>query len=250
MPNNTKQQLRPEFESYAKGYSGGMENPIIRLTGGSFDAFIEMKVRWLLIDLARNPLSYVRSPEDITLLDFGCGSGELLQALRKMGFKGKLEGCDVSKGMLEEAVKRWNHGPVAPLHLITEGDETPFADNSYDVVVLCCVFHHIDSSRHSEIFNELIRILKPGGRIVLFEHNPLNLLTRWIVDGLTIDRNAALITARNVREMMNLKKLRNIRVNYLLFFPPRLRWRWLQQAERIISWLPFGGQYVVVGEKS
>lgn len=103
---------------------------------------------------------------------------------------------------LRECLKKlpsvWNCGSVPPLHLIREGNQTPFAENFYDVVVACCVFHHIDSSKHSEVFSELLRILKPGGRIVLFEHNPLNPVTRYIVDKTPIDCNVVLITARKV----------------------------------------------------
>jgi len=238
-----------KFDSYAEGYLAGMENPIKRLLGGSFEAFIRVKAKWLLTDLSRNPLTLTTFPENIRLLDFGCGSGELLQTLRKMGFKGKLEGCDVSEKMLKEAVKRWNCGSVPPLHLIREGNQTPFAENFYDVVVACSVFHHIDLSKHSEVFTELLRILKHGGRIVLFEHNPLNPVTRYIVDKTPIDYNVVFITARKTREMMSLARLNSIRVNYFLFFPPRLQWRWLKRLEHILWWVPFGGQYVVVGEK-
>lgn len=239
-------QDRAEFDSYAEEYTAGMEDPVKRLIGGSSDTFFRVKARWLLMDLARYPLDSIPFPEAVRLLEFGCGTGELLQALRKQGFEGKLEGCDISKGMLTEATKRWNDGPTPLLYLIDKGGDTGL-EGFYDLVTACCVFHHISQSERSGVFNELARILKPAGRLVVFEHNPLNPVTRWVVGRAPIDRNAVLLRASKIREAMASAGLTGIRVDYFLFFPPRFRW--LEWAERILSRLPFGGQYVVVGEK-
>lgn len=238
-----------EFDSYAEGYSAGMENPVKRFLGRSFSAFIELKVRWLLADLTKKPLKCATVPEAIKLLDFGCGTGEFLKILRKKGFKGQLEGCDISEGMLKEAAKHWSDGSLPPLHSIRVNEKLPFAENSYDLVVVNCIFHHIELSQHSRILGELTRILKPGGRIAISEHNPWNPVTRNIVSNTPIDRNAVLITTPKLRQTMSSAGLDNIRVNYLLFFPPSIRWRWLKRVESILPWLPIGGQYVIVGEK-
>jgi SAM-dependent methyltransferase len=234
-----------EFDAYAAGYAAGMEDPLKRLMGGGFDAFIDLKARWLLRDLARRPVRSAARPDTAALLDFGCGTGELLQSLRRHGFPGTLRGCDVSSGMLAEAARRWRGGLPPALHLVGAG-ELPFAPASVDLVTVCCVLHHIPPAEHPTVFAKLARLLKPGGRLVVFEHNPHNPLTRRVVRNAPIDRNAVLVSAAEVRAAAG-AVLAGLKTHYILFFPPRFAW--LGRAERLLSWLPLGGQYVVVGEK-
>ncbi|MFQ6026781.1 MAG: class I SAM-dependent methyltransferase [Dehalococcoidia bacterium] len=236
-----------DFDSYAEGYSGGMEIPAKQLIGGSFHNFIRLKIRWLLRDLARNPINSADSMTAMRVLDFGCGTGETLRFLRREGFEGSLEGCDVSHRMLEEAAARWDCGPRPDLHLSGVSD-TSFEENSFDLVIACSVFHHIPSSDRGRVISEILRMLKPGGRLVVFEHNPINPLTRWVVKRTPIDRDVVLIKAKAIQAAMEEVGLGPIRTNYLLFFPPRLTW--LAPVERLLGWMPLGGQYVILGEKA
>jgi SAM-dependent methyltransferase len=235
-----------EFDAYAPGYAAGMEDPIKRLMGGEFDAFIDLKARWLLRDLARRPLRSADRLSAAALLDFGCGTGELLQCLRRHDFPGELRGCDVSAGMLAEAARRWRDGPPPALHVVGTGD-LPFAPASLDLVTVCCVLHHIPPAEHAAVFARLARLLKPAGRLVVFEHNTHNPVTRHIVRKAPIDRNAILVSAAAVRAGLAAAGLIDLRTRYILFFPPRFRR--LGRAEALLGWLPLGGQYVVVGEK-
>lgn len=239
---------RVEFDIYAHRYSGGMENPVKSFLGKNLAAFIEIKAKWILRDLEKNPLKYLNSPKDIRLLDFGCGTAELLRALCKMGFEGMLEGCDVSKEMLKEAACYRDDNCSFRLYLI-ERDKLIFADNSFDIVVASSIFHHIEPLKHHQMLTELIRVIKPGGRLIVFEHNPLNPVTKFIVKTTFIDRNAVLINATKFSKKIVLAGLSNIRVNYFLFSPPRLNSRMLESLEGYLSKIPLGGQYALVGEK-
>jgi ubiquinone/menaquinone biosynthesis C-methylase UbiE len=235
-----------EFDAYAAGYAAGMEDPLKRLAGGGFDAFIDLKVRWLLRDLARRPLRCAPPAAGPALLDFGCGTGDLLQSLRRHGFGGALHGCDLSAGMLAEAARRWRLGPPPALTHVGPGD-LPFAPASVDLVTVCCVLHHVPPAEHPALLARLARVLRPGGRLVVFEHNPHNPLTRRIVRNAPIDRNAILVTAAQVRAAASAAALAELRTRYILFFPPRFPR--LGRAERLLGWLPLGGQYVVAAEK-
>ncbi len=234
--------LAPEFDDYAADYAAGMEDPFKRLAGGSFAAFIDLKAGWLLRDLARHPL---RSG-GARLLDFGCGTGEFLQSLRRHGFAGELCGCDVSGGMLAEAARRWPDDRPPALHQ-SENAWLPYPANGFDVVLACCVLHHVPPAQHPAVFLELARVLKPGGRLVVFEHNPLNPLTRWIVARAPIDRHAILFRAAALRRALAAEGLTASRTAYLLFFPPRFRR--LRALEGGLGWLPLGGQYALAAEK-
>ena len=235
------------FDTYSEGYAGGVEDVMKRLIGGSLMNFIDVKVQWLLTDLTRHPLASGVREDQLRLLDFGCGTGEFLQALRQRGFSGQVEGCDASEGMLREAAKRWQCGVVPQLHVVGLKEDLRFASETYDVIVACCVFHHVSPSRRQRIFDQFVRILRPGGRVVVFEHNPRNPLTRIMVKRTEIDRHATLMTATETRGAMSSAGLTNMRLAYMMFFPPRFGW--LRYAERFLWRIPLGGQYASVGEK-
>ena len=120
-------------------------------------------------------------------------------------------------------------------------------DSSYDVVVVCCVLHHTPAGDRRRVLAGLLGALRPGGRLVLFEHNPFNPLTRLIVARAPIDRNAALLAAGEASKLLAAVGFVRLRARYLLFLPPR--WRGAQHAEHFLWWLPVGGQYALVGER-
>src|SRR5207244_4908073 len=128
---------------------------------GSADVFFEHKADWLLRNLAPTG----------RLLDFGCGTGEFLRALRRSRAALELVGCDVSAGMLATARRRWDAGPLPALHAVPAGP-LAFADAEFDLVTVMCVFHHVPPAERPGIVRELLRVLRPGGVVAVFEHNP------------------------------------------------------------------------------
>ena len=102
-------------------------------------------------------------------LDVGCGTGVLARQLTAAGLE--MTGLDSSDGML--AVAR-EHSPAVDL-VHGSGTELPFEDGSFDLVVTVATLHHIaapDAVRAT--LGELARVVKPGGRIVVWDHNPRN----------------------------------------------------------------------------
>src|SRR5439155_20812943 len=122
-----------EFDAYAAGYAGGMEDPVKQMFGPSLEAFLQRKVNWLL--------RHVRGQGPLRLLDFGCGTADFLRLLQAGRFHGSLDGFDASAEMIAEAQRRWTGGP--PPRLLADASGTlPYPDRSFDVIVACCVFHH------------------------------------------------------------------------------------------------------------
>jgi SAM-dependent methyltransferase len=235
-----------EFDEYAADYSAGMENPLKQCLGGDAEYFIEVKVDWLLNDL-HYPSPPGSSGGELRLLDYGCGAGTMLSVLRRRGFADALAGCDVSREMVKEAQSRLNMEKAVELRPMIDA-KAPFDGGEFDVVVLSSVLHHVDLASRNNTYADALRVLKPQGRIYIFEHNPFNPVTRWVVKHTAIDKNAVLLTPAAVRKGLRTAGAMLVRTSYLMFFPPR--WTHCRRLERLLHWLPCGGQYVVKAEKA
>ncbi|RUW74723.1 MULTISPECIES: class I SAM-dependent methyltransferase [unclassified Mesorhizobium] len=101
------------------------------------------------------------------LLDAGAGTGLIGEWLAITGYP-KVEALDISQGMLDKAAAK---GVYTALHCLAMGGPLPFADNAYAGIVSAGVF----TSGHvgAEGLDELIRICRPGGVIVLTVKNTL-----------------------------------------------------------------------------
>ena len=101
------------------------------------------------------------------LLDAGAGTGLIGEWLGIMGYP-RVEGLDISAGMLAVAARK---GAYAALHRLALGGPLPFADATFAGIVSAGVF----TSGHVGIegLDELIRILKPDGVMVLTVKNTL-----------------------------------------------------------------------------
>ena len=116
------------------------------------------------------------------LLDAGAGTGLVGAWLGIIGYP-HVEALDVSKGMLAVAAQR---GITGRLHNLALGGPLPFADDAFAGIVSAGVFTtgHVGA----EALDELIRICRPGGVLVLTVKTTL-----W--DGGFADRIKALSTA-------------------------------------------------------
>jgi ubiquinone/menaquinone biosynthesis C-methylase UbiE len=213
------------------------------MLGDSADQFIAVKARWLL---RREPSLKAGG---LAVLDYGCGAGDLLRVLAGLGARADFTGCDVSNGMLGEVGKRWPSavGPM-PALAIQDGARTPFADRQFDIVTISAVLHHVPVDEREAVYRELGRVLKPGGRIYVFEHNPRNPLVRHVIARTPIDENAILLDAREVRHGLLDTARYDLDTDYLMFMPPGIAF--LRAVDRTLAWLPLGAQYVVTACKS
>ncbi len=232
-----------EFDRHAAGYDGGLDNPIKRMMGNSQDQFIAVKARWLLR----------REPElgrgGLALLDYGCGAADLLRVLAGLGARAHFTGCDVSTGMLAEVEKRWPAAlEPAPEIAVQDGALTPFPDGRFDIVTISAVLHHVPPAERAAVYRELARVLKPGGRLYVFEHNPRNPLVRYVVARTPIDANAVLLDEKEVRHGLLDSAPYQIQSDYLMFMPPGIAA--LRGVDRLLAWLPLGAQYVVAARKT
>ena len=94
-----------------------------------------------------------------SLLDAGGGTGRVASAIRDL--VDEVIVADVSLGMLKEA-------PLSTLRPVCTGSESlPFADNSFERVIMVDALHHVIDHAHTA--REMFRVLKPGGVLVIEE---------------------------------------------------------------------------------
>ncbi|MFH1795514.1 MAG: class I SAM-dependent methyltransferase [Pseudomonadota bacterium] len=103
----------------------------------------------------------------VPVLDAGCGTGLVGEWLGIVGYP-RVEGLDISAGMLARAEQK---GAYARLHNLALGGPLPFADGHFAGIVSAGVFTtgHVGA----EGLDELIRICRKGGAIVLTVKNTL-----------------------------------------------------------------------------
>ena len=102
-------------------------------------------------------------------LDVGCGTGALAARLAGAGYE--TVGVDPSEGMLE--VLRQRSPQVRAVRASAES--LPFPDDSFDVVLTVAVLHHIaDRGGVRRTLAEMVRVAKPSGRVLVWDHNPRN----------------------------------------------------------------------------
>ena len=102
-------------------------------------------------------------------LDVGCGTGLLAERLAGAGYQ--MVGVDPSEGMLKILEERTQL--VRAVH--ASGTSLPFDDDSFELVITVAVMHHIaDAGDVRQTLAEMVRIVKPSGRVVVWDHNPRN----------------------------------------------------------------------------
>ena len=99
------------------------------------------------------------------VLDLGCGDGQIARALAAQG--SDVLGVDPTQLHIDIAIERGG----GPRYLLGGATDIPADDNSFDAVVACLVFEHIDQM--DEAMTEVARVLKPEGQFSFFLNHPL-----------------------------------------------------------------------------
>jgi ubiquinone/menaquinone biosynthesis C-methylase UbiE len=100
------------------------------------------------------------------VIDVGCGAGDDVLAMgRIVGPSGRVVGMDASETMIEESQRR-SSGLGLPVEFVAGyAHNLDFAEGSFDAARADRVFQHLEDPK--EALAELIRVTRPGGRIVV-----------------------------------------------------------------------------------
>lgn len=102
-------------------------------------------------------------------LDVGCGTGQLAHRVATAEYD--VIGLDPSRGMLD--VMQRSSAKAAGVE--GSGMALPFASNTFDLCYCVAVLHHVaEPDRVRQTLIEMARVTKPGGYILIWDHNPRN----------------------------------------------------------------------------
>lgn len=218
----------PEFDRWAGEYEG-----VLKANLGAFGTAVGYYA-----DHKALTLKDLLPTSPTCLLEFGCGIGRNLGPLARAFPTTRLWACDISAESLTYA--RRDHPNVHFFDARQPPDWEP-ADRP-GLILLAGVLHHIPPAERPPILRRLLQWAAPGGRIVIFEHNPANPLTRRAVDTCPWDADAVLLRKRETVALLSANGWQAARSRYVLFFPPPLRF--FRRLERGLAWCPLGAQHL------
>jgi SAM-dependent methyltransferase len=226
-----------EFDAYTANYNEEI-NKALNFSGLDIDFFARVKNDYLVDILDGRPGGAAKAE----LIDVGCGVANAHKQLT--GRVGGLAGIDVSAASI--AVARQRNPDIR--YEVFDGAHLPFADRSFDVAFAINVFHHVPVEQRPALVADVRRVLRPGGLFAIFEHNPLNPVTRRIVNTCEFDKDAVLLKRRDSETLLASSGFGDIRTRYIFAVPAA--GRLLRNVDRLFSLLPLGAQYYTVGTRN
>jgi ubiquinone/menaquinone biosynthesis C-methylase UbiE len=109
-----------------------------------------------------------RVTQSLRILDVACGTGRTLRMLRQAFPEASLYGVDLSPAYLRKALQVLTELPGELPQLIqANAEDLPYASELFDAVVSVFLFHELPGVARQGVLNQISRVLKPGGIVVL-----------------------------------------------------------------------------------
>lgn len=146
-------------------------------------------------EIVKKLIQLLDAKPDNRYLDIGCGTGNYTGALAQQGLN--IEGIDVAEEMLNAARKKH---PSIRFH---QGDATdlPFQDGMFDGATCVLATHHIKDNK--KLFQEISRVLKNDGKLVIFTSTPDQMRNYWLCHYFPIMLEASLKPFLNFNSIKN-----------------------------------------------
>ena len=218
-----------DFDKFAHQYKTVLDSSI-KLSGESGEYFFKYKAEYITRCVGKGFSGRI--------LDYGCGVGLLSEILLNYLPNAVVDGVDISAASIEHV----------PTPLKEQGHYTSDMGQlgqDYDLVIIANVLHHIEALQREAAVSRIRKLIKSEGRIIIFEHNPFNPLTRRVVRESPLDTGVVLLPFSETLHYLKNAGFKDLKLDYIVFFPKSLSsLRW---AEPFLAWVPLGAQYVCLG---
>ena len=130
----------------------------VRYTSWEGSYFVDLEVRALR--------EWITQTAPVRLLDIPAGTGRLSIPLAEMG--AEVHGVDITEGMVRKAQeKAQRKGLTNATFRVANGRLLPFSAGTFDIVTSFKFFHLIPNSEKHLFIQEMTRVVKPGGRLIV-----------------------------------------------------------------------------------
>lgn len=223
-----------EFDFFAEQYDRALQEGL-SATGEDKNYFATGRITWLSKRLASGCFSPKR------ILDFGCGTGTATPLLVEAFPGASVTGVDISARSLEIARESYRALPADFIEL------QDFSSGSgYDLAFSNGTFHHIPLAERLGAVTLIRKALRAGGKFALFENNPWNPGTRYVMSKIPFDRDAITLPPPETSNLLVAGGFHRPNLDFLFFFPHFLGA--LRPFEQYLCKLPLGGQYLALAE--
>lgn len=216
------------FDEFSQDYKSLLDRSVV-CSGESSEYFAEYKALYLARQVGHDFRGKV--------LDYGCGVGLLSSFLKKHLPNATFHGYDPSS----ESVRVANQ-ELGPSGFFASDIEQLQRD--YQLVVISNVMHHVPPPDRQDTIAKVTQRMAVSGKLVIFEHNPMNPLTQYVVKHCPFDGDAVLLMPGEARKYVKRAGLCVLRLDYVVFFPRILGP--LRRFEPLLAWFPLGAQYALV----
>ena len=224
-----------DFDSYADSYDRALAEGLA-VSGESREYFAEGRVKWLADCLCQ--IGFIPS----LVVDYGCGTGSSSPLLLELLRPKKVIGLDSSMRSIDVARRHYGSERIR-FSSVEEYEPTETAD-----LVYCNgVFHHIAPELRNSSLKFLHQTLRLGGLFSLWENNPWNPGTQYIMSRIPFDRDAIKLSPLETQSLVRSEGFSVLRTDFVFFFPRFLKF--LRPTEKFISGVPLGAQYQVICQK-
>ena len=174
-------------------------------------------------------LSGFSKNKPIKILDFGAGNGLPANFIQNAFFNAQVTAVDINSKKIQKLKK--NYPQLKAIHI---QNNLPFDDNSFDLIYAANTFHHIVKDKQEFWLQELFRVLKKDGKLIILELNPFNLKTWFHFKTNPEEKNAKLLNPYALKKQLK------------QFGKPILQFHSLSRKSTIWSKLPFRAIYTLV----
>lgn len=144
---------------------------VIRWAGG-YDTLVNLLTLGHANLLREQSVALGNLSAGLNVLEVGCGTGEIaLRARKQVGESGTVMGIDASPEMINVARNKALDQHLQIEYRVGIIEALPYPDNSFDVVFSSMMMHHLPSDVKRAGLQEIYRVLKPQGRLVVVDMN-------------------------------------------------------------------------------
>jgi len=151
------------WDNVASAYGGADQQGFAPVLHPDAPAWYNITIDRLQEKSWRRGLQRCGLSEGALVLDVGCGTGRWLRRYKKLNF------CAVGIDATQDMLRRALTGGSGLAVVAARAQRLPFPDGAFDLVSDVTVVQHIASPEQDGVLQEMARVLKPGGHLLLME---------------------------------------------------------------------------------